>query len=818
MQILKFGGKSVGDAENINKVVSIINRAVKKDRTIVVASAISDTTDKLIDIGDAAANGKDSYLYLIEELQKRHNEIIRILIPKDSRSKIQQTCDKLFISLKDITSGVYLLGELTPRALDKIVSHGELLSTNIISETLISRGINNKWVDSRDLIKTENVNGQNTVISEKTKENINKMVDFVKAKLIIAPGFISSNREDRTTTLGRGGSDYTAALFAEGCQARVLEIWTDVTGMMTADPRVVKEARTINNISYKEALELSHFGAKVVYPPTIQPVVSSGIPIYVKNTFEPDAAGTLIEANPPEVQNNIKGISSSDSIALLSMEGSGMVGVPGYSSRLFDALSKKGINIILITQASSVHTMCVAIDENVADIAKEAVDETFAYEISLKRVNPLKVEKGFSIISLVGANMRNQTGASGRMFEALGRNNINIRAIAQGSSERNVSAVVNTDNIKKALQSIHSEFFNIEKISTVYVFLCGYGNVGKALVKQIGNQCCYIKSKMNINIILAGISNSHKYIFDKNGFIPKNVSALLSEGLNTSDDCYFDAVCGANIKNSVFVDCTSSQNITAKYTRLIENGISIVTSNKIAGSSPIEEYLNIKTHCLNFGTSFKYETTVGAALPIISVIRQIKNSGDNIHNIEAILSGTLNYIFSVYDTTEPFAEVVKNAQKAGYTEPDPRTDLSGKDVFRKLVILAREADIMINMEDIDIQSILPYKINTECNLEEFYNSLRQNEKTFCSLYKNARESGFSLRVIASIDMSSTEAKGKISLMKVNSTHPFYNLYGNDNALSIISDFYKSPLVIKGAGAGAEQTASGILNDIISIIK
>ena len=484
MQVLKFGGSSVANSTNMNKVIAIVRNAVANDRTVVVSSAISGATDALLEIGRKAKTGDDSYLALIEQLHQRHNSIIDELIPQEESEAIRERCNDLFNSLTEICKGVYLLKELTELSQDHIVSFGELLSTSILSAKFKSLNISHQWKDSRELIKTELNAGKNVVIDNLTTSNIWEYFNTDQHKLYIMPGFIASDMAGRTTTLGRGGSDYTASIIAVGTQARRLEIWTDVCGMMTADPRIVPDARPIRNISYKEALELSHFGAKVVYPPTIQPVVKQGIPIYVKNTFAPDDFGTLIERNPPQGHEKLRGISSSNKIALLSMEGSGMVGIPGYSSKLFDVLSKNNVNIILITQASSVHTMCIAIAEEDADKAKKAADELFAYEISLGKVDPLRVEKGFSIISLVGDDMKNQSGASGKMFEALGREGINIRAIAQGSSEKNVSAVLHTEDVNDAIKAIHSEFFS-SSANRVNLFIAGYGTVAKALVSII---------------------------------------------------------------------------------------------------------------------------------------------------------------------------------------------------------------------------------------------------------------------------------------------------------------------------------------------
>ncbi|MDR2292646.1 MAG: bifunctional aspartate kinase/homoserine dehydrogenase I [Prevotellaceae bacterium] len=809
MQVLKFGGTSVANSVNIEKVISIVKNAIEHDKTIVVASAISGCTDNLALIGNTAAAHDKKYIELINKLEDRHLKLIDELISIEYKDETFAVCKEIIKNLREIANGVYLIREISNHTIDLIMSFGEILSTKIISAKLNSINISHKWIDSRSLIRTERHQSQNIVDARITNANIKKMLSKNNCKLYLLPGFIASDAQGRTTTLGRGGSDYTASLLAIGSSARVLEIWTDVTGMMTADPRVVPEAITIDNISYKEALELSHFGAKVVYPPTIQPVVSKGIPIYVKNTFEPEAEGTLIESNPPETQGKIRGISSSNRIALLSMEGNGMVGIPGYSSRLFDTLAKNEINIILITQASSVHTMCVAIDESSADKAKIAVDETFAYEISLGKVEPLKVEKGFSIISLVGNDMKNQSGASGRMFDALGRRGINIRAIAQGSSEKNVSTVVATADVNDAIRAIHHEFFGESK-KIINLFIAGYGSVGKQLIKIIQQQKQYIEQQRGKQIVVAGLSNSKKYIINKAGINLENIDNELNTGEdNTSDDDYFDKIFSCSLHNTVFVDCTASKYIAAKYNDLFLNGISVVTCNKIACSADFSNYKMLVESAKKEKVSFRYETTVGAALPIISAINQIVNSGDKIHACEAVLSGSLNFVFTNYDGKQPFTQIIRKAQNLEYTEPDPRLDLSGTDVLRKITIIAREAGLILEQNNIEKNMFLSDEYFNG-DVENFYSMLQKNEPYFKKLYDDAKNENKKLRFIASI----RNEKAKTGLEKIDSNHPFYNLDGTDNAILLYTDFYQSPLRIQGAGAGAKQTASGILNDIL----
>lgn len=819
MQVLKFGGTSVANAEAIQKVVEITSAAVDRDRTILVVSAIRGCTDSLVRIGNLASERDESYKEVIDSLQKQHHQIIKELLPVEKHDESREVCDSLFDSLRSIAQGVYLLGELSPTSLDAIQGFGELWSSKIIATKLASIGIATKWVDSREIIRTVCNNNKNVVDIQKTYSRVNAMIENNPiTQLFVMPGFIASDKQGRTTTLGRGGSDYSASLFAVGCKARALEIWTDVPGMMTSNPKVVPTARTISNISYKAALELSHFGAKVIYPPTIQPVVAEGIPIYVKNTFDPQAYGTLIEKNPPRSKDSVIGISNSDNIALLSLEGSGMVGIPGFSSRLFETLSQNNINIILITQASSVHTMCIAVSEKDAEKAREAADRCFAYEISLGKLNPLKVEKGFSIVCLVGDDVLNQSGSTGRMLAALGNNSIPVRATAQGSSERNVSVIISSADTDAAIRTIHNEFFDRRSGKDIHLFIAGYGVVGKALVDIIAKNREKIEKRTGRRLHVCGLANSRRFILDKNGLSLENIAEQLNNGDNSADEAYFNQLATLTLENSVFVDCTASADIAFKYMNLFKKGYSVVACNKITFSSPYKQYAALKEAAIEIGATLRYETTVGAALPILESISRSVHSGDEIIRIEAVLSGTLNYIFSNYAGGEggTFAEVVKRAQDAGYTEPDPRLDLSGRDVLRKLLILSREAGVGIDEKDVEISAILPEEF-FEGDVDAFYAKLAENEAMFAERYSEAASKGLRQRFVASLVKDSESSFGyraKIGLESVDSTHPLYSLCGTDNAALIQTDFYPSPLVVQGAGAGAYQTASGVLNDII----
>ena len=819
MQVLKFGGTSVANAEAIQQVVEIVSRSVDRDRTILVVSAIRGCTDALIRIGNLASHRDEAYKEVIDSLQKQHHQIIKEVLPVEKQEESRETCDSLFNSLRSIAQGVFLLGELSPTSLDAIQGFGEQWSSRIIATKLASIGIATKWVDSRKIIRTVSKGEKNAVDVQKTYSRINEMIESNPiTQLFVMPGFIASDKQGRTTTLGRGGSDYSASLMAVGCKARALEIWTDVPGMMTANPKVVPTARTISNISYKAALELSHFGAKVIYPPTIQPVVTEGIPIYVKNTFDPQAHGTLIEKNPPRSKDSVIGISNSDNIALLSLEGSGMVGIPGFSSRLFETLSQNDINIILITQASSVHTMCIAVSEKDAEKAREAADRCFAYEISLGKLNPLKVEKGFSIVCLVGDDVLNQSGATGRMLAALGNNSIPVRATAQGSSEKNISVIISSHDTEAALRTIHNEFFDRRSGKDIHLFIAGYGVVGKALVDIISKNREKIEKRTGRRLHVCGLSNSRRFILDKNGLPLENIAEQLAEGHCSADEAYFNQLATLSMENSVFVDCTASADIAFKYMNLFKRGYSVVACNKITFSLPYRQYAAVKEAAIEIGATLRYETTVGAALPILESISRSVHSGDEILRIEAVLSGTLNYIFSNYAGGEggTFAEVVKRAQDAGYTEPDPRLDLSGRDVLRKLLILSREAGVGIDETDVEISSILPEDF-FEGDVEAFYAKLAENEAMFAARYNEAASKGLRQRFVASLvkdNGSPFGYKAKIGLECVDASHPLFSLCGTDNAALIQTDFYPSPLVVQGAGAGAYQTASGVLNDII----
>ncbi|MCX6293296.1 MAG: bifunctional aspartate kinase/homoserine dehydrogenase I [Sphingobacteriales bacterium] len=816
MQVLKFGGTSVAKAENIEKVISIVTKAISKEPTVVVVSALGGITDILLDSATIAASGSPDFAEKISTAEKRHFDCVSQLIGNNPPQELISFIKNTFEEIKNLCNGILLLNELTPRSKDRIAGYGELLSSKIITAAFIQKSINANWLDARKLIVTNSAFGAALVDFDVTNQKINEAVNEHGSNLFIVPGFIASDTHGVSTTLGRGGSDYTAAIFAAAVSASNLEIWTDVSGMMTADPRLSSNAKIIPYISYQEAMELSHFGAKVIYPPTIQPVMSKHIPVWIKNTFAPDDFGTMISSQHSlnnKNNNIITGISSINNICLITLEGSGMVGIPGFSKRLFEALSNEKINVILITQSSSEHSITVAIDSSMFEKAKSAVDVIFSNEIALGKVDPLILEKDLSIVALVGENMENHTGVSGRMFSAMGRNGINIRAIAQGSSEKNISAVIFTKDVKKTINILHEEFFETT-YKQVNVFLAGAGNVGKKLLSQLKLQSETLQKNLHLNIRLTGIINSKKMLINESGIDAENWEQLLSQGTTSDINEFAKQIIDLNLRNTVFVDITAHENVANVYEQLLEKSIAVVACNKIAASSAYSHYKKLKQLAREYNTQFLFETNVGAGLPIIGTINDLIHSGDKINKIEAVLSGTLNFVFNNYNGTKSFAEVVKMAQDEGYTEPDPRLDLGGKDVMRKIMILAREAGEHLEMEAIENNSFMP-EACMQGSVDEFYASMEKFESHFKSLYDDANANGNKLKFVASFENS----KASVGLQQIHPNHDLYNLFGKDNIVLFYTDRYKEqPLVIKGAGAGAEVTASGVFADIIRASK
>lgn len=816
MQVLKFGGTSVAKAENIEKVISIVTKAISKEPKIVVVSALGGITDILLDSATIAASGAPEFVEKISTAEKRHFDCVLQLIGNNPPQELTSFIKNTFEEIRNLCNGILLLNELTPRSKDRIAGYGELLSSKIITAAFNQKSISANWLDSRKLIVTNSAFGAALVDFDITNQKIIEAVNKQGANLFIVPGFIASDTHGVSTTLGRGGSDYTAAIFAAAISASNLEIWTDVSGMMTADPRLSSNAKIIPYISYQEAMELSHFGAKVIYPPTIQPVMSKHIPVWIKNTFAPDDFGTMISSQQSlnnKNNNIITGISSINNICLITLEGSGMVGIPGFSKRLFEALSNEKINVILITQSSSEHSITVAIDSSMFEKAKSAVDAIFSNEIALGKVEPLILEKDLSIVALVGENMENHTGVSGRMFSAMGRNGINIRAIAQGSSEKNISAVIFTKDAKKTINILHEEFFETT-YKQVNVFLAGAGNVGKKLLNQLKLQSETLQKNLHLNIRLAGIINSKKMLVNESGIDAENWEQLLSQGTTSDINEFAKQIIELNLRNTVFVDITANENVANVYEQLLEKSIAVVACNKIAASSVYSHYKKLKELAREYNTQFLFETNVGAGLPIIGTINDLIHSGDKINKIEAVLSGTLNFVFNHYNGTKSFAEVVKMAQDEGYTEPDPRLDLGGKDVMRKIMILAREAGEQLEMDAIENNSFMPDAC-MQGSVNEFYTSMEKFESHFKSLYQDANANGNKLKFVASFE----NGKASVGLQQIHTNHDLYNLFGKDNIILFYTDRYKEqPLVIKGAGAGAEVTASGVFADIIRASK
>ena len=647
---------------------------------------------------------------------------------------------------------------------------------------------------------------------EKTNLLITDFYKSISFQVVVLPGFIASSLDGNSTTLGRGGSDYTAAILAAALKAEILEIWTDVDGMFNANPRIVKQAQPIETISYQEAMELSHFGAKVLYPPTIQPVLKDSIPILIKNTFEPNTKGTLISSNSKSTTNPIKGISHIDNIALLTLEGSGMIGVAGSSKRLFEVLSQHNINVIFITQASSEHSICIGILNSDAAKAKDAIDKTFEIEISQNRVEPCIVEKELCIVALVGENMKNHQGISGKMFSTLGKNNVNIRAIAQGASERNISVVINEKDVVKALNTLHERFFE-DNTKQLNLFVMGVGNVGEKFIDQIKQQKNFLKDNLKINLRVIALTNSKKMVFDEEGIDLNNWKNKLTEGENTDNTIFIATVKKLNLRNSIFVDITANSDIASMYDKFLSQNIAVVTCNKIACSSEFENYKNLKNLSRKYNAPFLFETNVGAGLPIIDTLKHLIASGDKVNKIQAVLSGSLNFIFNNFSENYNFHDVVKEAGVQGFTEPDPKIDLSGVDVARKILILIRESGYKMDIEEIENNCFLPKACMDTTNNEDFFKSLITHEAHFNKLLAEAKEKECRIKFVAKFD----NGKAAVGLQFIPKESPFYNLEGKDNIVEFFTDRYvDQPLIIKGAGAGAAVTASGIFADVIRI--
>lgn len=812
MKVLKFGGTSVANAQNIKLVLEIIEESRSGERLVVVVSAFSKVTDLLQIASQKAAQGDDRFKEIVAEIETKHLEALKALIPVSEQSALLSHVKRIINHLETLLDGCFLLGELSARTSDTILSFGELLSAYIISEALHQKIKNSGYKDSRELIKTDNNFGKASVNFEVTNTLIQEYFQTNNQEVIVMPGFIAASTEGITTTLGRGGSDYTAAILAAALRAHQLEIWTDVNGMFTANPKIVKQAKPIANLSYQEAMELSHFGAKVLYPPTIQPVLRESIPILIKNTFEPAAIGTYI-SNDIFTQNNpVKGITHIDSITLVTLEGSGMIGVSGSSKRLFEVLSQKNINVIFITQASSEHSICIGILNSDADTAENAINKAFEVEISQNKIQPCIVEKNLCIIALVGENMKNHQGLSGRMFSTLGKNNVNIRAIAQGASERNISAVINERDVKKALNSLHENFFE-ENTKQLNLFVMGVGNVGEKFIEQIHQQKKFLKEKLKINLRVIALSNSRKMYFDEDGISLKEWQFLLDTGDAADTSMFFKTAKKLNLRNSIFVDITANESVSQTYEHYLKQNIAVVTCNKIACASEFDNYKKLKKLSRQYNAPFLFETNVGAGLPIIDTVKNLVASGDKVNKIQAVLSGSLNFIFNNFNESSSFHDVVKEAGVQGFTEPDPKIDLSGIDVARKILILIRESGYKMEIDEISNESFLPAACLETTNNEAFFTSLITHADHFNTIFQEAIAKDSRLKYVAQFE----NGKANVGLRFIPKDHPFYNLEGKDNIVLFFTDRYSDqPLQIKGAGAGAAVTASGIFADVIRI--
>lgn len=815
MKVLKFGGSSVADAACISKVVDILHKEHEAGESFaVVFSAFKGITDELIKMSRLAAKGDLAYKDHFEEFSSRHLQVADEMLDGDARAGVRAFLMENHEVLYNLLFGIFLVREVSPRTKDYVLSFGERNSAYIISQVLMHRGIPAEYLDARKVIVTDKDFGNAKVNMSLTSEKIVEYFSGREGVIQIVTGFIGSDQGGLTTTLGRGGSDYSAALLAGALDAEVLEIWTDVDGVLTADPRKVKRALSIDEMSYKEAMEMSHFGAKVIYPPTIQPVLKKNIPILIKNTFNPDHPGTRVSADPRnQVVGPVKGISSIGAISLLTIEGSGMVGVPGISGRLFSALAEAKVNVILITQGSSEHSISLAVDPSREKVAREAIERAFEYEMNSGLVDPVKVEPDLSVIAIIGEHMRFQPGIAGRLFQSLGKNGVNVVAIAQGSSEFNISVVVNAEDESKALNALHESFF-LSRNNELHLFVVGLGLIGKTLIEQIRKQAAWHLEHNRLDIKIICISNSRKMLFDESG-IDLNTweSRLSEEGIQTDLKGLVSRMDQLNLSNTIFVDNTASKEVAALYEDILNASISISTPNKIATSSEYATYQNLKRLAQRKGVQFLFETNVGAGLPLISTINDLIESGDHIQKIEGVFSGSLSYIFNNFSGERPFEAVVREAKEKGFTEPDPREDLMGFDVRRKLVILGREIGWELETSDVSVGAFLPQACLDAPGVDDFFKELVTNEGYFNETITAANKKGNRLRMIGVLE----DGKARLELTEIGQDSPFFYLDGSDNMVIITTSRYRErPLIIRGPGAGAEVTAAGVFAEIIKI--
>ncbi len=803
---MKFGGTSVGSVESILNVKEIVEAST--DAVVVVVSALGGLTDQLIRTAQMAQEGDAAYLGLYHEMVSRHHRMIDAVIPDmEKQVELLQVVDALLDELKSIYQGVYLIRDLSEKTLCAIVSYGERMSSHIVA-TLIDGAT---WHNALDFVKTEKKQGKNLLVTEATNRLVRR--EFKKhGKVSVVPGFISTDiHTGEVTNLGRGGSDYTASIIAAALDAEALEIWTDVDGFMTADPRVITAAYTIDRLSYVEAMELCNFGAKVVYPPTIYPVCIKNIPIYIKNTFRPEAKGTVIEQEPSDAGRAIKGISSINDTSLITVAGLSMVGVIGVNRRIFTALADEGISVFMVSQASSENSTSIGVRNEDADKACEVLNSEFEKEIQMGAMFEMKVEKNLATVAVVGENMKHTPGIAGKLFGTLGRNGISVIACAQGASETNISFVVESRLLRKSLNVIHDSFF-LSEYQVLNLFICGVGTVGSSLIQQIASQRERLMKERGLRLNVVGIASGHNAMFSRDGLDLENYRENLRNAPASNLQRLHDEVIGMNIFNSVFVDCTASSEVASLYNDFFEHSISVVAANKVAASSDYDNYARLKATARRRGVKFLFETNVGAGLPIINTINDLINSGDKILKLEAVLSGTLNFIFNTLSAQVPFSQTVRRAKDEGYSEPDPRVDLSGTDVIRKLVILGREAGYRLNQSDVEKHLFIPDKL-FEGTQEEFWQQLPSLDADFEKRRSALEAEGKRWRFVASLD----GGQARVELKAVGKSHPFYSLEGSNNIILITTERYHDyPMQIQGYGAGASVTAAGVFADIMSI--
>lgn len=807
---MKFGGTSVGSVKSILSLKKIVETEARTQPVVVVVSALDGITDKLIATSKMAKQGDEHYREEFDAMVTRHHQMIEAIISDDKkRIDLFNNVDQLFDQLKSIFYGVYLIHDLSKKTEDTIVSYGERLSSHIVA-AMIKNGVR---MNSRDFIRTEKKQGKHVLDTELTTQLVKETFKNLNDKTVyVVPGFIARDRDSHeTTNLGRGGSDYTASIIAAVLNADVLEIWTDVDGFMTADPKVIKSAYTINELSYVEAMELCNFGAKVIYPPTIYPVCIKNIPIKVKNTFNPEHPGTLIKDHIENDQKPIKGISSIKGTTLITVTGLSMVGVIGVNRRIFTTLANKGISVFMVSQASSENSTSIGVRDEDAAAAAEVLNAEFAKEIETGAMFPMQVESGLATIAIVGENMKQTPGIAGKLFGTLGRSGISVIACAQGASETNISFVVDGKFLRKSLNVLHDSFF-LSEYKVLNIFICGIGTVGGMLLEQIRTQQQFLMQSRRLKLNVVGISDVDNFVLDRDGIDLDNYEKILRAGYPANTDHMRDAIVKMNIFNSVFVDCTASKQIATLYQTFLEHNISVVAANKIAASSDYDSYMKLKQTARDRGVWFRYETNVGAGLPIIGTINDLCNSGDKILKIEAILSGTLNFIFNEIAADVPFSETVRRAKEQRYSEPDPRIDLSGTDVIRKLVILTREAGYKVEQEDVEKHLFVPDSY-FEGSIDDFWKRLPELDADFEARRKVLEAEGKRWRFVATME----NGKTNVALKEVPQSHPFYPLEGSNNIVLLTTERYKEyPMLIQGYGAGAAVTAAGVFANIMSI--